>query len=629
MSPRLGFSWTSPARRGQGSAGGASTLGSIPASAIASMSPELVTSLIEMQRSSTLPGIGVSGTIGAYRGATNTGTIATLVESTGLPGTRVNLMCVGEAVPIPDWRTMTEGPMACADGATGTPFSISRPLVRVFDPSFRAPVSWRGNLSIDGIRVPRKWILSLNTVFAYNTNMQSSIDVNLNRSPQFFLTAEGSRPVYAPLDALVPASGAFAPGASRITRDFSSVTTLLSDLHGVNAQLSASLAPPAPFFNRRVSLNLSYSLNAGRSQTRGNSRIGTSGDPFAKQWLPTTQATHMFRLSTSGRLWWFNFAANTSLMSGIPLTPLVSGDVNGDGFANNDRAFIPDPATTADAALAQQITDLVSHARPGARECLISQFGRIAGANSCRTPWQARIDLTASVTPPSSWNYNDRFRLTFSVANASGALVRALNLENTPFGQTPLATTPNATLLYVTGFDPATQQFRYRVNQLFGEPTNFGSARRRFGSSQLQVGVEYRFGGPPLNPIARGLGLRESVNKPALSDDERRLAIGKLKKNPISTFVALKDSLGLSADQMVQLGALSSEFDARADTALAPLTRWVLRKGQRVFDQDLSKQLTPAQNALNRLAADYAKKAQGVLTAEQLAKANAPAPKSQ
>jgi hypothetical protein len=275
------------------------------------------------------------------------------------------------------------------------------------------------------------------------------------------------------------------------------------------------------------------------------------------------------------------------------------------------------------------MTDLVANAPRGARECLTSQFGRIAGANSCRTPWQARIDISASVTPPSSWNYNDRFRLTFSVANASGALVRALNLESTPFGQTSLSVTPNPTLLYVTGFDPSTQQFRYRVNQLFGEPTNFGSARRRFGPSQLQVGVEYRFGGPPLNPIARGLGLREPVNKPALSEEDRRLAVAKLRKDPTTAYLSRKDSLGLSAEQIAQLGILSDEFNVRADTALAPLTHWVVRKGQRVFDQDLSKRLTPAQNALNKLTADYAKKAQTVLTAEQLAKANAPLSKSQ
>jgi hypothetical protein len=627
MSPRVGFSWTSKTRRGQGTSGGASTLGGLSASAISGMSPELVTSLVSMQRNSTLPGIGVSGTIGAYRGVTSTGTIADLVESTGLPGTRVTVSCVGAAVPIPDWATMTQGPTTCADGTTGTTFSISRPLVRVFDPGFHAPVAWRGNIGIDGIRVPGKWIVGVTSLFAYNANGQSTIDLNLNRTPQFYLPGEASRPVYVPVGAVVPASGSVSPGASRISPEFTTVSSVVSDLRGVTAQLQASLAPPNPLFHRRVSLSFGYSVTAGKSESRGASRIGTAGDPFAKRWVPNSQPTHTARFTASGRVWWFNFGVSSYLYSGIPLTPLVSGDINGDGNGNNDRAFIPNPSATPDTSLARQLTELIAHARSGARECLTSQLGKMAGANSCRTPWQARVDVSASITPPSSWGYNDRFRITMNVLNASGALVRALQLENTPLGQTPLSTSPNSTLMYVTGFDPATQQFRYRVNQLFGEPANYGSARRKFGPMQFQLGMEYKFGGPPINPLSRGLGLREAINKPPLTDGERRAAVAKLKKDPIATLVQRKDSLAITAEQLAQLNALSAEFNARADTALKPLTKWVLRKGTRIFDQDLGQRLSAAQSALGKLNAEFGKRAQAVLTSEQRALLSPPAAK--
>ncbi|HYV99373.1 MAG TPA: carboxypeptidase regulatory-like domain-containing protein [Gemmatimonadaceae bacterium] len=621
ISPRLGFSWTSNARRGKGTKGGAATLGGIPASAIAAMSPELVTSVLAMQRSNTLPGISVNGSIGGYRGGTSTSAIADLVESTGLPGTRLTLSCVGAAVPIPDWSTMTEGPTACADGTTGTTFSLARPLVKVFDPAYRPPLSWRGNLGVDGIRVPHRWIMSLSTVFAYNVNGQSTIDLNLNRAPQFTLTGEGDRPFYAPLAAIVPASGAVSPGASRISPEFSTVSSTISDLRGYNAQLSASLAPPNPLFRRRVSLSMGYTLAAGRSEARGSSRVGTTGDPFGKYWVPGSQPTHSLRFTASGRVWWFNFGVTSFLYSGIPLTPLVSGDVNGDGVGNNDRAFIPDPATTRDTSLARQLNELIAHAPSTARSCITSQLGRMAGANSCHTPWQARLDLTASITPPSSWNYNDRFRITIGVMNASGALVRALGLEETPFGQTSLSTTPNATLFYVTGFDPDARQFKYRVNQLFGQPSNYGSARRRFGPTQLQLGAEYKFGGPMLNPIARGLGLREGANKPPLTDDERRLAVAGLKRDPATRArTTLRDALALTAEQQSELDALSTEYSARADSALTPLEKWVLKKGTRIFDQDLTKRLSTTQSALSKLNTEFGKRVQEVLTAEQQAK---------
>jgi hypothetical protein len=172
---------------------------------------------------------------------------------------------------------------------------------------------------------------------------------------------------------------------------------------------------------------------------------------------------------------------------------------------------------------------------------------------------------------------------------------------------------PNSTLLYVTGFDQANSQFKYRVNQLFGEPSNFGSARRKFAPSQLQLGVEYVFGGPVLNPIARGLGLRESANAPPLTDAQRREAVAKLKRDPVLAYAPLRDSLALSAEQRGQLDALSKEYNARADTALAPLLNWVLKEGRRVFDRDLARRLSAAQSALAKLNTEYGHKAQGLL----------------
>ena len=618
MSPRIGFSWASAARRGRGTAGGSSTLGGMSASAIQSMSPDMVSSIVSMQRANTLPGIGVTGTFGAYRGVIGTNSIAEMVESTGLPGTRVTLSCVGDAVPVPDWSNMTEGPSACADGSTGTTFSISKPLVRVFDPAFRAPLSWRSNVGIDGIRVPGKWIVALNGGFSWNVNGQSSVDLNLNRTPQFTMAGEDNRPVFAPVNAIVPSTGSISSAASRLSPDFATVTSLMSDLRGYRAELQASLVPPNPLFNRRVTVGFTYSLNTGKSEERGNGRVGTTGDPFVKQWVPISNPLHTFRFTSTGRLWaGFNFGINTFLYSGIPLTPRVSGDINGDGNNGNDRAFIFDPASV-DTSLARQLNELVAHAPSAARRCLTTQFGSMAGANSCRTPWQARIDVSASFTPPSGWSYSDRLRLTFNLSNANGALVRALNLENTPFGQSPLSTNPNATLLYVTGFDPATSQFKYRVNQLFGQPSNFGSARRKFAPTQLYLGLEYVFGGPVLNPISRGLGLREPANERPLTNEQRREAVAKLKRDPVAPIVTASDSLSLTAGQRTQLDVISKEYHARADAALAPLRDWVLKQGRRIFDRDLAQRLSAAQGALGKLNTEYANKAQGVLTEEQL-----------
>ena len=97
----------------------------------------------------------------------------------------------------------------------------------------------------------------------------------------------------------------------------------------------------------------------------------------------------------------------------------------------------------------------------------------------------------------------------------------------------------------------------------------------------------------------------------------RRQAIAKLKKDPIAPYTAM-DSLALSQDQRTQFDALSREYHARADSALVPLRNWVLRQGRRVFDRDLGQRLSATQSALAKLNTEYGRKAEGVLTADQL-----------
>ena len=618
MSPRLGFSWASKARLGK--AGGASSLGGMSAQQVMNMSPDLVRSLLDMERSgaSTLPGIGVSGTIGAFRGVTSNSQVADYIQASGV-GTRVLLQCVGDAVPVPDWR-QPSGPSRCANGS-GPQNSIESPLVKVFAPDYHPINSWRANLTVDGIRVPNQWIIKLTASGNYSTQLQSNVDLNLVHQPRFYLAAEGNRPVYVDATAIFPETGTASQAASRISPQFTTVTQTVSDLRSYNWQMQASIGPPRPLFGERVQVQLSYALTHGEGEQRGSSRIGITGDPFTKEWVRNNQPTHQLRATINSRFWWLNTGVQMTLLSGIPFTPRVVGDVNGDGDATNDRAFIPDPATLTDTTLARQLRDLMASAPSAARSCIASQLGRMAGGDACYTPWQFRMDVTASLTPPSTWGYSDRLRLTFATQNASGGLVRLFGLQNTPLGQSSLSTTPNSTLLYVTGFDPVKQQYVYRVNELFGQPTNYGSLRQRFPPMQVQVGLEYKFGGPTLNPVARAMGFREADGQAPLSEAQRRAAVAKLKKDPVAPLLRVRDSLGLSDVQVSDLRAVSAAYNAKADAALRELTEWIVDKGTRIFDVDLSPRLAEARAALAKLQPEYDKRAKAVLTSAQSARA--------
>jgi len=101
-------------------------------------------------------------------------------------------------------------------------------------------------------------------------------------------------------------------------------------------QLSAALAPTA--FNPAFNWSLAYVYTGVGEQTRGFA--STAGDPRAVDWaLGAFDTRHQVRYPLSYNafdavtLRWFG-----NLRSGLPFTPQVNADVNGDGYAN-DRAF--------------------------------------------------------------------------------------------------------------------------------------------------------------------------------------------------------------------------------------------------------------------------------------------------
>lgn len=74
--------------------------------------------------------------------------------------------------------------------------------------------------------------------------------------------------------------------------------------------------------------------------------------------------------------------------SGHPYTPGFRDgvDINGDGSAVNDPAFVDDQISGMDAVIA-------------ASECLRSQVGRFVERNSCREPGVDRLDLRVELGP--------------------------------------------------------------------------------------------------------------------------------------------------------------------------------------------------------------------------------------
>src|SRR5207244_8712828 len=176
--------------------------------------------------------------------------------------------------------------------------------------------------------------------------------------PAFTLANEGNRPVYVPVDSIVVATGALSSTGSRVYPQLGHVLVRGSDLQSDTKQMTLG---SGGFTGRGMSFQLSYTYTRARDQSsfstgassQGFAAASTAGDPNAREW-----ATSSFerRHSFLGTLTYpitaaLEVTAIGRLTSGVPFTPLVGSDVNGDG-ARNDRALVFDPATTADTAVA-------------------------------------------------------------------------------------------------------------------------------------------------------------------------------------------------------------------------------------------------------------------------------------
>ena len=438
VSPRIGFTW------GLGSGGG------------------------EVRHATYL-----RGGVGDFRSPAPGGLYSAVLRAPGTITAETQLACVGAGVPIPDWSAYNASPVAipsrCADstgGATITP----RPDVTTFDPRFTAPHAWRASLGV--MQRVGDFSLTVDASYARGQSQYGFRDLNLVGTPRFALPAEAGRPVYVPADSIVPSTGAVSATASRAHPEFGRVLLIRSDLESKTKQLTVALAGNT---KRGATVRVSYTLTRSVDQSsfaccsasQGFAAPTTAGDPNVPEWATSDLERRHALLAT------VNYPLSDALdigmigrlASGAPFTPLVGSDLNGDG-ARNDRAFLFDPVTASDTAVANGMRALLTSASSGVRRCLERQLGAVAGRNSCTGQWQPALDLQVNWHP--AWFGADR-RLTVSLltVNLLGGLDEWWHGAAHRLGW-GYATAPDPVLLYVRGFDPATDRFHYAVNGRFG-----------------------------------------------------------------------------------------------------------------------------------------------------------------
>jgi hypothetical protein len=461
-------------------------------------------------------------------------------------------------------------------------------------------------------------------------------------APRFTLADEGGRPVYVPASSIPAETGTPSLFASRKEAGFGQVLAIGSDLASQTFQASISVNG---LTRRGVLYNLSYAWSRSRDQSGGGgfAAATTAGDPNLREWATSDfERRHSFVTTVTHPIGAaLEITGIGRLSSGAAYTPMVGSDINGDG-ARNDRAFVFDPARTGDTEVAGGMRRLLESTSSGARDCLTAQVGRIAERNSCRGPWQPTLDFQLNWRP-GFWGLDRKLHLSVTTVNFIAGLDQLLHDDQAlrGWGQ---ASRPDATLLYVTGFDPASNRYRYTVNERFGAARQTAAAFR----VPFQIGFQLRYtlgpdrqrdmiqalragvgagggggrgvgggpgGGRPGGPGGLGVRVRGDSAGPGAFLDR----LETLVPNPARQVLEIRLGLRLSDAQVTALDAVADSFAARLVALADSVRQQVERAGANPDPGRLFGMLRPALEAGQEARRDVLAAIERVLTPEQWA----------
>ncbi|TVP77017.1 MAG: hypothetical protein EA352_04530 [Gemmatimonadales bacterium] len=551
-----------------------------------------------------IPGMGrsLSGGIGVFAGRAPVQVFQQAYRQTGLPSAEQNLICIGEAVPIPDWGALgsdpTLVPTTCSDGGMGVPpsFSSRAPTITLLEENSRLPASLRADL---GFRTLVADLLPVNIRYTYTRGfgLWGARDLNLDESDPFLLDGEG-RPFFGDPAAISARTGAVAPATSRLDPEFGNVFEITTDLRSSAHQFSLQ---GFGGLGDRTTLMANYTLGFARDEGSaggGTGRFGggsggllapTAGSPNEREWAPSTNdRRHTLNLTLSHALRpSVEVSLMGRLMSGAPFTPLVDRDINGDGL-RNDRAFVFDPAAAADPAVVAGMESLLATAPSRVVDCLDSQLGGVATRNSCRNGWTQSLSARLNIRPELP-GLDRRLTVSVDAQNVLAGMDQLFNGSGNMRGWGEGARA-EPVLLRVRGFDADRGGFDYEVNEGFGQNRRGANALRQpfslrisarltlgntrggnqgFGGAASAMGaLRGMGGGGGFGGVRGGAGGAGNILGALLRGEvpEAEDLVLTLLPNPIHDMIPVADSLGMTERQSTALHGIAF----RLDEALEP-----------------------------------------------------------
>ncbi len=516
----------------------------------------------------------IRGGIGEFRNILPASLLEVAHAETGLTQGYQSVSCVGAATPVPDWTQYASDPGAIPAQCVGNVSQLSEgaPPVQLFDPNYSAPRSWRGNLAYASTY--RAVGYTIEGLYSLNLDQADRTDLNFSNVPRFVLSNEG-RPIFVSSSDIVPTSGALSSADARKSSMFSSVFDNVAGARSIGKQATVTVAPLLP--NRLpFYFSLAYTLASNRARESGF-YAPTFGSPLDAEWSRgNLDIRHQFVLSGGYERDNLALTFFGRLQSGLPFTPMVGGDVNGDGLVN-DRAFIFDPARTTDASLASATRALLASSSSSVRDCLTRQMGQAAARNSCEGPWTTSLNAEIRYRMQSMPVTHSFGTVSLAFSNPLGGLDQLLHGANHLQGWGTQAF-PDRVLYTPIGFDPVASTFKYAVNPRFGN-TNPNNVLLR-APFRVTLDVSMQFGRPlneqMLDHLVRGAAnQKDTAHRAAALVTHYRRAV----PDPYAELLdpQEQDSLLITPAQADRLASADSSYRRVADSVWNDLASYLAR----------------------------------------------------
>ena len=386
-------------------------------------------------------------------------------------------------VPVPDFPSYRNDPSTAPGVIAGVP-TVS--TINLNDPNLQMPSIFKTNISYNKIFSDRLRV-GANLLYSYTDNNYVYLDRNLLDQPYFTLGNEGNRGVF------VPANTITATGITNnvLGRKTQAVGRTLYFTNGGKLNVLTGIIDGEFRYFKDGYFNFSYTYNIAKDNTSYNGNVANTStfrpvksDPrdlsemnFSDNQFKDKVVVFGSTPSFKG----FTLSGRFTGVGGTRYSLVVDADTNGDFVGgpgvDNDLAFVFDPSDVKIAnSVKESMMKVLNNPDNRAKDYIMKSLGKIADRNGGENPFSGIFDIRLA----KDFKLGKTHRIT-----VSGDVFNFANLLNKEWGVN--YNLGNQNLLFVTGFDQATQQYTYRVNENVGMTTPNGTPY------QIQLGARYSF----------------------------------------------------------------------------------------------------------------------------------------